>query len=131
MGLDTLKSIGPLEGMTLGAAWGGVIGTAIPVPIIGTVSGVVAGAVIGGIVGGINSLGQFFVPDLYDSMKASAYEFYDEKAEKVKELANDIGKGVNQGLKTVKNVYQDVQNTGKSIGKAISSVNFSKIKFGW
>lgn len=121
-GIDTLKSVGPLEGMTLGAAAGGTIGTAIPLPIVGTISGALAGAVIGGVVGGINTLGQFFVPSAYDKNKDVFYNFYDKSAE-------IIQKGVNQGSDTVKQVYKDVQNTGKSIGKALSSVKLTEIKF--
>lgn len=115
-----MKSVRPLEGMTIGATIGGKIGIAIPIPIVGTVSG----SVVGEAVGGINTLGQFFVPDDYDNIKDGFYDFYD-KSTKV------IGKGVSQGVNIVKQVCKDVQNVGKSIGKALSSVKLPEIKFGW
>ncbi|MBO0440295.1 T7SS effector LXG polymorphic toxin [Candidatus Enterococcus ikei] len=120
-GIDTMKSIGPLEGMTLGATWG----TAVP----GV--GNVVGAAVGGAVGLVNVGIQFFWPNAYDNLKDGAYNLYDKTTGKVKDISNNIGKGVSQGVETVKNVYKDVQNAGKSIGKALSSVKFPEIKFGW
>ncbi|MGX7243912.1 hypothetical protein ACWOC1_03560 [Enterococcus quebecensis] len=108
--IDTLKSVGPLEGMTIGAAAGGPLGAAI-----------------GGALGGINVAAQFINPHLYDDMKDGAYKLYDKGAETVK----NIGKGISQGVDTVKNVFKDVGNTGKALGEAISSIKLPNLKFGW
>ena len=112
--IDTVKSVGPLEGMTIGAT----LGTAVPVV------GNVAGAVLGGIAGLVNVGIQFVWPSAYDDIKDGAYKLYDKGVDAV-------GKSVSQGVETVKSVYKDVQNVGKSIGKALSSVKLPEIKFGW
>ncbi|MFS1134856.1 T7SS effector LXG polymorphic toxin [Enterococcus hirae] len=129
--IDTVKSIGPLEGMTIGGTIGGAMGTAIPIPILGTISGVVAGTIVGGVVGGINKLGQFINPDLYDDIKDGAYKLYDKTAEVVGAVSRNIGKAVEQRVDTVKQAYRDVQQVGKSVGKTLSSVKVSKIIFSW
>jgi hypothetical protein len=116
--IETVKSIGPLEGMTIGAQ----IGT-----VIGGPTGAVIGAGIGGAVGLFNVGVQLVWPDAYDNGKKWAYKKYDEAAKTVK----DIGKGINQGVDTVKHVFDDIGNTGKPIGKAISGIKLPKLKFGW
>lgn len=100
--IDTVKSIGPLEGMSIGAQVGGLIGTAIPIPGVGTVSGLVVGAVAGGVIGGANTVMQFIWPHAYDDLKKGAYSLYDK------------GAGV-------------INN----IGKSIATVKFPKVKWGW
>lgn len=110
--IDTVKSIGPLEGATLGAA----IGTAIPVV------GNVAGAVIGFGLGMLNKGVQFRWPSGYDNFKNSIYDVYDKSTK-------DIGKAVEQKVDTVKHVYRDIQQVGKSIGKTLSSVEIPKVSF--
>lgn len=129
--IDTVKSLGPLEGMAIGSQVGGAIGTAIPIPIVGTVSGAVGGAIIGGVVGGANKIAQFIFPDMYDNIKDGAYKLYDKASERVGSAAKHVGKSVEQGVDTVKQVYKDVQHVGKSIGKALSSVKLQKISLGW
>lgn len=129
--IDTVKSIGPLEGMTIGAQIGGVIGSAIPIPLVGTVSGAVGGAIVGGVIGGSNKLVQFFKPDLYGNIKDGAYKLYDETTETIGNISKKIGKAVGQNTDTVKNVYENVQQTGKAIGKALSLVEILKINFEW
>lgn len=104
-GIETLKSIGPLEGMTLFAPLGPV------------------GIAIGGTIGFGNVILQAVNPHFYDDIKDDAYKLYDNS--KVV-----IGKGISQGLNTAKHVYKDVQNVGKSLGKAISSINIPKFKWG-
>ncbi|WP_413536867.1 T7SS effector LXG polymorphic toxin [Carnobacterium divergens] len=105
--IDTLKSVGPLEGMTIGAAAGGPVG-----------------AVVGGVGGLINVGVQFIWPNAYDNLKDGAYKLYDKGVEAV-------GKGVSQGVESVKNVCKNVENAGKSIGKVLSSVKLPEINFGW
>ena len=114
-GIETLKSIGPLEGMTIGAA----IGTAIPIPMVSTA----VGAGIGGLIGLVNVGRQFANPYLYDDIKDGGYKLYDKG--KV-----FIGKAISQRVDTVKHVYKDVQNVGKSIGKVIPSIKIPKVKWG-
>ena len=114
-GIETLKSIGPLEGMTIGAA----IGTAVPIPMVSTA----VGAGIGGLIGLVNVGRQFANPYLYDDIKDGGYKLYDKG--KV-----FIGKAISQRVDTVKHVYKDVQNVGKSIGKVIPSIKIPKVKWG-
>ena len=106
-GLDTLKSIGPLEGMTLGAAVGGPVG-----------------AIVGGTVGGLNVVAQFINPNLYDDIKGGAYKAYDDASETVK----NIGKGISQGVNTVKNVFKNVVSNGKSIRGTMSMIKLPYLK---
>ena len=85
-----MKSIGPLEGATLGAA----IGTAIPVV------GNVASAVIGFGLGMLNKGVQFRWPSGYDNFKNSIYDVYDKSTK-------DIGKAVEQKLIRL-NMYTEI-----------------------
>ncbi|MGM0254630.1 MULTISPECIES: hypothetical protein [Enterococcus] len=121
-GIEMVKSIGPLEGMTIGSAIGGAIGTAIPIPFLGTVSGAVGGALIGGAIGGINKLVQFVKPDIYNSAKEGAYSLHEKAYEAISEVTKKIGKSVTQNIRTVKCVYSNIQVVGKSIGKVLSPV---------
>lgn len=57
--IDTVKSVGPLEGATLGAALGTVV------PGVGNV----LGAGLGFGIGTINSLNQLYNPHFYDDIK--------------------------------------------------------------
>ena len=103
--IETVKSIGPLEGMTLLAPLGP------------------GGIVLGAGIGTVNVIIQFWKPDVYDNLKDGAYKLYDKgKA--------TIGKVVNQKIDTVKHVYKDVQNVGKSLGNAISSIKIPKFRWG-
>ncbi|MEC3941938.1 hypothetical protein [Enterococcus mundtii] len=121
-GIEMVKSIGPLEGMTIGSAIGGAIGTAIPIPFLRTVSGAVGGALIGGAIGGINKLVQFVKPDIYNSAKEGAYSLHEKAYEAISEITKKIGKSVTQNIRTVKCVYSNIQVVGKSIGKVLSPV---------
>ncbi|MDR1567545.1 MAG: hypothetical protein LBS33_02530 [Streptococcaceae bacterium] len=112
--IETVKSVGPLEGATLGASFGTVI------PGVGNV----VGAGIGFAIGSANVLVQLWKPNLYDDIKDGAYKFYDKGKEA-------IGKGISQGIKDVQHVYKDVQNVGKSVGKVLSSIKLPEIKLGW
>lgn len=108
--IDAIKSVGPLEGMTIGAAAGGL-----------------PGAAIGGVLGSANVIIQFINPNLYDDIKNGAYKLYDKGTETVK----SIGKGFNQGVNTVKSVFKDIKSPRKLMGKVLSSVKIPKIRFGW
>ena len=110
--IDAIKSIGPLEGMTIGAAIGGQLGTAIPIPVLGTVSGGVVGGIVGGIVGGVNSLVQLANPTIYDDVKKVTYKAIDT----VEKTTNNINKNVN---KAIERTADTVSNTIGGIGKAI------------
>ncbi|BDH66522.1 hypothetical protein MTP05_27070 (plasmid) [Enterococcus sp. PLM3] len=112
--IDTVKSVGPLEGITIGAAVAGP-----------------PGAIVGGIVGGANKLAQFIWPNAYDNAKNWSYDAYDKASKVGKDVSKKVGKAVAQGVDTVKHVYKDVQHVGKSIGEALSSVKLPKISFGW
>ncbi|USS90293.1 hypothetical protein [Fructilactobacillus carniphilus] len=74
--LDTVKSVGPLEGAAVGASVGGAIGSVVP--IFGTGVGVLAGTVFGGIFGASNSINNFIHPHFYSGLKKTAYSDYDK-----------------------------------------------------
>lgn len=91
--IDTVKSIGPLEGMTVGAT----IGSLFPGP------GTVIGGGVGLAIGGISSMIQLFKPHLVSNIKKSTFEAYDKGVNEVKA----IGKSVVQDINTVKNVVSN------------------------
>lgn len=113
-GIDAVKSVGPLEGMTIGASIGSVV------PGIGT--GV--GAVVGGVLGLVNTGAQFINPNLYSDLKDGAYNLYDKSAEV-------IGKGVTQSADKIKTLGNNIINTGKTLGKTLSDLKVPKISLGW
>ena len=110
--IDTVKSVGPLEGMTIGATVGSVI------PGIGTA----LGAGIGGAIGTVNMLGQFWKPRFYDDIKKGAYGLYDGARELGKATIARTGDIVNSASKTI-------QNTGKAIGNVLGSVRMPKLSW--
>ena len=79
--IDTVKSIGPLEGMAVGAQ----VGT-----LIGGPAGTAIGAVAGGALGLINVGAQFIAPHLYDDIKKGAYKLYDKAADGVKNVGKAL-----------------------------------------
>ena len=103
--IDTVKSIGPLEGMTIGGAVAGPFG-----------------AIVGGTMGLINKGAQFLWPNMYDDIKDGAYKLYDKSIKVVDDVSKKVGKITEQSINTVEQVYDDVQQVGKTIGKALSSV---------
>jgi len=82
-GIEMVKSIGPLEGMSIGATFWGPIG---------------AGVGFG--FGVINMVGQFVNPNAYSNIKKTAFAAYDA----VTNAANTIGNVVMQSIDTVTNV---------------------------
>ncbi|EHK9410519.1 hypothetical protein KCT31_000892 [Enterococcus faecalis] len=126
--IDTVKSIGPLEGMAVGAT----IGSLFPGP------GTVIGGGVGLAIGGISSVIQLFKPHLVSNIKKSAFEVYDKGVNEVKA----IGKSVVQDINTVKNVVSNfiedpigTWNIGSQLTEDISKMipKFPKvpeIKFG-
>ena len=105
-GIEMVKSIGPLEGMTLLSGLG---------PL-----GIGAGFLLGG----MNKYAQYMYPDAYENIKDGLYKWYDKT-----DIIGDVSKTIEQSVKTVKYVYKDIQQVGKSIGKALSSVKIPKISF--
>ncbi|WP_206853096.1 hypothetical protein [Candidatus Enterococcus mangumiae] len=105
-GIEVVKSIGPLEGMTLGAAVAGPLG-----------------AVIGGGVGLGNKIFQLFKVNAYDNSKDWSYKLYDKATEKV-------GKGIKQSIDIVKYVFEDIQQPGKTIGRALSVLKMPNVNLG-
>lgn len=104
--IETVKSVGPLEGMAVGAT----IGTCI-CPGAGTVIGTGVGAVVGLVNKGV----QFKWPRAYDSLKDGAYKLYDYTG---------------QELNTIKKAdINFIKDPVKEVSKFIPGL--SKIRFGW
>lgn len=106
--IDTVASVGPLEGATIGAAIGGVIGTAVPVPILGTISGATVGAAAGFLVGGAISLTNWMKPDITDDAKEFTYTVYDNATEKVDKVGKSVASSVSKTAKIVSNSFSDI-----------------------
>ncbi|MGG5310497.1 hypothetical protein [Enterococcus sp. DIV1304_2] len=110
-GIDMVKSIGPLEGMTIGAKIGGVVGTIVPGA--GNATGAFVGCVVGGLFGLGNSIVQSIWPDRYDKWKNSVYQKEDNKKSNNKlELDN---------LK-LRSTNWNVSASGKPFGKKMNFV---------
>ncbi len=102
--LDAVKTIGPLEGLTIGATFGGPVG-----------------AVIGGGFGLLNSGVQFVFPDGYDYVKEGMFELY--------EGAKNIGKGVvDQTVSMIDNVSKGLNDVGNAVTEFVSNIKFPDIK---
>ncbi|EQC68218.1 hypothetical protein HSISB1_1139 [Streptococcus sp. HSISB1] len=106
--IDTVASVGPLEGATIGAAIGGVVGTAVPVPILGTISGATVGAAAGFLVGGAISLTNWMKPDITDDAKEFTYTVYDNATEKVDKVGKAVASSVSKTAKIVSNSFSDI-----------------------
>ena len=109
--IDTLSNVGPLDGMWLGAKAGTALG-----------GNVVAGAITGLVVGTFNLAGSVFFPEqkkaFYDGAKNLAYGAVDV----VESGVESIGKGIHQGLETVKSVGKNVSDFFNGGLKAASSL---------
>ena len=110
--IDTLSNVGPLDGMWLGAKIGAKAGP----------QGLVVGTLAGLGLGTINLAGSLFFPDqkkaLYDGVKNFAYGAVDV----VESGVESIGKGIHQGLETVKSVGKSVSDFFNGGLKAASSL---------
>ena len=109
--VDTISNVGPLDGMWLGAKAGTALG-----------GNVVAGAITGLVVGTFNLAGSVFFPEqkkaFYDGAKNLAYGAVDV----VESGVESIGKGIHQGLETVKSVGKSVSDFFNGGLKAASSL---------
>ena len=109
--IDTISNVGPLDGMWLGAKAGTALG-----------GNVVAGAITGLVVGTFNLAGSIFFPEqkkaFYDGAKNLAYGAVDV----VESGVESIGKGIHQGLETVKSVGKSVSDFFNGGLKAASSL---------
>lgn len=108
--IDTISNVGPLDGMWLGAKIGTALGgnTAI-------------GAIAGLALGTPNLIGSAVVPEfkksVYDGAKNLAYGAVDE----IETGVEYIGKGIHQGVETVKSVGKNVSDFFNGGLKAASS----------
>ena len=108
--IDTISNVGPLDGMWLGAKIGTALGgnTAI-------------GAIVGLAWGTLNLIGSAVVPEfkksVYDGAKNLAYGAVDE----IETGVEYIGKGIHQGVETVKSVGKNVSDFFNGGLKAASS----------
>lgn len=111
--VDTISNVGPLDGMWLGAKAGAAFGGP---------HGAVIGTLVGLGVGTFNLATSIFSPDLkksvYDGAKNIAYGAVDM----VESGVESIGKGLHQGLETVKSVGKNVSDFFNGGLKAASSL---------
>ena len=109
--IDTISNVGPLDGMWLGAKIGTAFGgnTAI-------------GAVVGLAWGTLNLIGSAVAPEfkksVYDGAKNLAYGAVDV----VESGVESIGKGIHQGVETVKSVGKNVSDFFNGGLKTVSSL---------
>ena len=110
--IDTISNVGPLDGMWLGAKAGGLAGP----------QGAVIGAIGGLAWGTLNLIGSAVAPEfkksVYDGAKNLAYGAVDV----VESGVESIGKGIHQGLETVKSVGKNVSDFFNGGLKAASSL---------
>ena len=108
--IDTISNVGPLDGMWLGAKAGGLGGHPVE------------GALIGLTVGTLNLIGSAVAPEfkksVYDGAKNLAYGAVDV----VESGVESIGKGIHQGVETVKSVGKNVSDFFNGGLKAVSSL---------
>lgn len=108
--IDTISNVGPLDGMWLGAKAGGLGGHPVE------------GALIGLAVGTLNLIGSAVAPEfkksVYDGVKNFAYGAVDV----VESGVESIGKGIHQGVETVKSVGKNVSDFFNGGLKAASSL---------
>ena len=108
--IDTLSNVGPLDGMWLGAKAGGLGGHPVE------------GALIGLTVGTLNLIGSAVAPEfkksVYDGVKNFAYGAVDV----VESGVESIGKGIHQGVETVKSIGKNVSDFFNGGLKAASSL---------
>ena len=136
--IDTVKSVGPLEGMTIGATIGAGTGGVV-LPVVGAVPGVIIGGAAGLVVGGINWGLQTMFPHGVSDIKKTVFNAYDDGVKAIE----TVGKSTVQGLNTVKNVVGDflkdpvkTWNKGSDLTDTISKFvpkfpKMPKIGFGW
>ena len=107
--IDTISNVGPLDGMWLGAKAGALGGN----PAIGAIAGLALGT--------LNLIGSAVAPEfkksVYDGVKNFAYGAVDV----VESGVESIGKGIHQGLETVKSVGKNVSDFFNGGLKAASS----------
>lgn len=108
--IDTISNVGPLDGMWLGAKAGGLGGNPV------------GGALVGLAVGTFNLAGSIFFPEekkaFYEGAKDIAYGAVDV----VESGVESIGKGIHQGVETVKSIGKNVSDFFNGGLKAASSL---------
>ncbi|MFL0252829.1 hypothetical protein ACJDT4_20685 [Clostridium neuense] len=121
--IDTLKSIGPLDGTLVGASIGSCI---LPGP------GTVIGAVVGAGLGFLNRGVQTVFPKAYDNIKDGAYKLYDDGMKELNTMKKAAGQQLNtmkkaagQQLNTIKKAASDfIKDPVKSCSKFIPNIGF-------
>ena len=108
--IDTISNVGPLDGMWLGAKAGALGGH----PVEGAIAGLALGM--------FNLMGSAVAPEfkksVYDGVKNFAYGTVNV----VESGVESIGKGIHQGLETVKSVGKNVSDFFNGGLKAASSL---------
>ena len=110
--IDTISNVGPLDGMWLGAKAGGLAGP----------QGAVIGAIGGLAWGTLNLIGSAVAPEFKKSVYDGAKHFAYGAVDVVESGVESIGKGIHQGLETVKSVGKNVSDFFNGGLKAASSL---------
>ncbi|MDW8741846.1 hypothetical protein Q7W37_02130 [Streptococcus suis] len=109
--IDTVSSIGPLDGMWLGAKTGGLAGP----------QGAIVGSVVGLTIGTANLIGDIFIPKkkeaFYNSIKDGAYKLVDIG----EQLVENTGKAIESAWNDLKSVGQNVSDYFNSNSKMLAS----------
>ena len=109
--IDTISNVGPLDGMWLGAKLGVKAGPK------GLIIGTIGGLAVGTFNLVTSAVAPEFKKSVYDGIKNFAYGAVDV----VESGVESIGKGIHQGLETVKSVGKNVSDFFNGGLKAASS----------
>lgn len=108
--IDTISNVGPLDGMWLGAKAGALGGH----PVEGAIAGLALGT--------LNLIGSAVVPEFKKSVYEGAKNIAYGAVDMVESGVESIGKGLHQGLETVKSVGKNVSDFFNGGLKAASSL---------
>lgn len=116
--IEAIASIGPIDGVLMGASVAGPWGA-------------VGGSLLGFLIQGT----QFFYPDLKDDLKEKAYEAVDTVREVGKSVASTVDNVVTSAGKQIsestKNFAKNVTEVGQSASKLLSSISISTPTLNW
>ncbi|MDR0299595.1 MAG: LXG domain-containing protein [Streptococcaceae bacterium] len=120
--IGTVKSVGPLEGMAVGAT----IGSIFPGPRT------IIGGGLGLALGTVNMAVQWVNPHLYNDVQKGAYELYDNAKNSMNQDVNAIKNVASDFFKDPIGTWNEGADLSKEVSKFIPKLpQMPKIGFGW